>query len=579
MKTFTGISASPGIAIGKAFLYLEEDFPEIPRYSIKKNQIETEWARLLKANGEAAEEIRALQERASREMSKEQADIFAAHLLMLEDVDFQDQIKERLKADLQNIEWVVWDISHELALKLMAAPDPLFRERAVDISDVSRRIIDKLLAITRFSLADLNQDVILVVHDLLPSNVLNMNKARVKGLVMDMGSRTSHTAILARAFNIPAVLGLSDITREIKDGDKLVVNGTTGDVIVNPDRSAVVQNEGAISKFRKMSDDLLALRDLPAETLDGRRVALKANIEVPEEADQAVRYGAEGIGLYRSEFLFLTPGKTAEEEEQYQAYSHVLKTLGDLPVTIRTMDVGGDKLLPSLQATDEKNPLLGWRAIRFSLANPELFKTQLRALLRASMDGNVRIMFPMISGIEELERALALLEEARVECRKRGHAFAKDIKVGTMIEVPSAVMTADILAERSDFFSIGTNDLVQYTLAADRGNERVNYLGQPNHPAVLRFLKMTIDAAHQKGIRAAMCGELAGDPSVTPLLLGLGLDEFSMAASSIPQVKRIIRGVSMESCRALAEEVLRSTSYQHINSLMESWMAGAFPPA
>ncbi|MDR0623570.1 MAG: phosphoenolpyruvate--protein phosphotransferase, partial [Treponema sp.] len=345
MKIFTGIPVSSGIVIGKAFLYLEEDYPEIPRYSIRKNQVDSEWARLSKAMVEAKEEVQALHSRAAREMSREQADIFAAHLLMLEDVDFQDQIKERLKANLQNIEWIVWDISHELALKLMASPDPLFRERAVDISDVSRRIIDKLLSLNRFSLADLDRDVILVVHDLLPSNVLNMNKDRVKALVMDMGSRTSHTAILARAFNIPAVLGLSDITREIKDGDKLVVNGTTGEVIVSPDRPALVQNENAISVFRKMNDDLQALRDLPAETSDGRRVILKANIEVPEEAEQAVRCGADGIGLYRSEFLFLTPGKTSEEEEQYLAYRHVLKTLGDLPVTIRTVDVGGDKLL------------------------------------------------------------------------------------------------------------------------------------------------------------------------------------------------------------------------------------------
>jgi phosphotransferase system enzyme I (PtsI) len=576
MKKYTGIPASSGIAIGKAFLYLEEDSPEIPRYAIKKNQVDSEWARLQKAVAEASEEVKALHERAVREMGKEQADIFEAHLLMLEDVDFQDQIKERLKTDLQNIEWIVWDISHELTLKLTSSPDPIFRERASDIFDVSRRTLDKLLSISRFSLADLGQDVILVVHDLLPSNVLNMNKARVKGLVMDMGSRTSHTAILARAFNIPAVLGLSDITWEIKNGDKLVVNGSTGEVIVNPDRPALVHHESALSEFRKKNDDLLALRDLPAETLDGRRVSLKANIEVPEEVDQAVRYGAEGIGLYRSEFLFLTPGKTAEEEEQYGAYRHVLKTLGDLPVTIRTMDVGGDKILPDLR-TDEKNPLLGWRAIRFSLAHPELFKIQLRAILRASVDGNVRIMFPMISGIEELEDALAMLEEARSECRNRGYGFAGHIEVGTMIEVPSAAMTADILAERSDFFSLGTNDLIQYTLAADRGNERVGYLSQPNHPAVLRFLKMTIDAAHRRGIPAALCGELAGDPSVTPLLLGLGLDEFSMTASSIPQVKRIIRGVSMEHCRALAEAALGSVSYHQVNSLAADWLAEHFP--
>jgi phosphotransferase system enzyme I (PtsI) len=411
----------------------------------------------------------------------------------------------------------------------------------------------------------------------MPSDVLVMNKARVKGLVMDMGSRTSHTAILARAFGIPAVLGLSAITKEINDGDKLVVNGSAGQVVVDADKHLLSRLESDITQFQKKSDELSLLRELPPVTLDGHRVTLKANIEIPEEADRVLDFGAEGIGLYRSEFLFLNPEKSAGEEEQYRSYSHVLKTLGTLPVTIRTVDVGGDKLLPELQAMDEKNPLLGWRAIRFSLSHPELFKTQLRAILRSSVDGNVRIMFPMISGIEELEKALALLEEAKTECRKRGYAFTKNIEVGSMIEIPSAAMTADILAERSDFFSIGTNDLIQYSLAVDRGNERVNYLAQPCHPAVLRFIKMTIDAAHQKGIKAAMCGELAGDTLVTPLLLGLGLDEFSMTASSIPQVKKIIRGVSIEKCRALAESALHSTSYQHVVSMVEAWMRETFP--
>ncbi|MDR2159078.1 MAG: phosphoenolpyruvate--protein phosphotransferase [Treponema sp.] len=573
MKTFTGIPASSGIAIGRAFLYHGDELPEIPRYSIRRNQVEGEWERFLAANGGAVEETRALYERASREMSREQAAIFKAHLLMLEDTDFQDQIKDRLKTSLQNIEWVIQEISRELARKLMALPDPVFRERAVDIADVSRRIINQLLSVTRFSLADLKEDVILVLHDLLPSDVLTMNKARVKALVMDMGSRTSHTAILARAFNIPAVLGLSVISREIKDGDRLVVDGEAGHVIVNPDRTVLLQHEGLIRCFLKSRDELLALRDLPAETTDGYRVVLKANIEIPEEAEQVLRYGAEGIGLYRSEFLFLTPGQSDTEDAQYQAYRHVLRAMGDRPVTIRTMDLGGDKALPNLQYPDEKNPLLGWRAIRFSLANPGFFKTQLRAILRASVDGNVRIMFPMISGIEELERALMLLEEARAECRQGGRDFSKDIQVGTMIEVPSAAMTADILAGRSDFFSIGTNDLVQYSLAVDRGNEKVGYLAQPSHPAVLRLLKMTIDAAHRKGIKAAMCGELAGDPSATALLLGLGLDEFSMAAAAIPLVKRIIRSADREDFRELAEKALASSSYRHVTTLAEGWMA------
>jgi phosphotransferase system enzyme I (PtsI) len=572
MKKFSGVPVSSGIAIGKAFLYLE-DFSEIPRYVIQKKQVESEWQRFITAHAEAGEEIHALHERASREMTQEQADIFQAHLLMLEDPDFQDQIRERLKTSFLNIEWIVWEISLELTQKLTASANPLFRERAVDIADVSRRLIRKLLSIQKFSLADLTEDVILVVHDLLPSEVLTMNKSRVKGLLMDMGSQTSHTAILARAFEIPAVLGLSLITREVNDGDNLVLNGGTGQVIISPGKTILGQYERAINQYHKSQDEFLAMGKLPAETKDGHKVCLKANIEIPEEAEQLSRYGAEGIGLYRSEFLFLAPGSVAEEDEQYSRYSQVLTAMGDLPVTIRTMDVGGDKLLPEFQMSDEKNPLLGWRAIRFSLARPELFKTQLRAILRSSANGNARIMFPMISGIEELEQARALLEEAKAECRKRKQFYREDLEVGTMIETPSAAMTADILAERSDFFSIGTNDLIQYALAVDRGNERVNYLAKPFHPAVLRFIKKTIDAAHERGIKAAMCGELAGDPSAAALLLGMGLDEFSMTASSIPRVKRIIRGATLKGCRLLAEEALKCTSYQHITALTEAWMA------
>jgi phosphotransferase system enzyme I (PtsI) len=573
MRKIIGIPVSSGISIGKAFLYMEEETREIPRYTIGKIQLESEWQRLIKAIEEARGELRTLLDDASWKITKEQNDIFEAHLMMLEDTDFQDQIKGRLESSLENIEWIVWDISREITQKLMASPDAYLRERAADISDVSRRLMNKLMAINKVSLADISEDVILVAHDLLPSDILVMNKERVKGLLMDMGSRTSHTAILARAFEIPAVLGLSSATREINKDDILVVNGDSGEVIINPSKKANQQSEVAMQRYHKSFDELLGLRDLPAETRDGCRVSLKANIEIPDEVDQVLRYGAEGIGLYRSEFLFLSPGRTEDEENQYEAYSHVIKAMGALPVTIRTVDVGGDKLLPNFQAADEKNPLLGWRAIRFCLSLPELFKTQLRAILRASVHGTVRIMFPMISGIEELEQALALLEEAKAECRARGQAYAEDIEVGSMIEIPSAAMTADILAKKSDFFSIGTNDLLQYTLAVDRGNEKVNYLAQPFHPAVLRFLKRTIDAAHEGGIKAAICGELAGDPSATALLLGLGLDEFSMTASSIPLVKRIIRGVDLSGCKSLAEQALTCTGYPAVCSLIESWMA------
>ncbi|MDR1212473.1 MAG: phosphoenolpyruvate--protein phosphotransferase [Spirochaetaceae bacterium] len=576
MEYLSGISASSGIAIGKAFLYLDDDAPEIPRYGIQKEQVVKEWERFLSAVGEARAEVAKLLEASSREMGREQTELLEAHLLMLEDEEFQGRIKETLEERLENIEWVIRDIAHELTQKLLSSPDSYLRERAVDIADVARRVIYKLLSFRRFSLADLTGDVILVVHDLSPMDAFVMNKERVKGIVMDMGSRTSHTAILARAFEVPAVLGLSRATRLIDDGGQIIVDGTAGQVVIDPDARTLKRYKNAFSRYRRSAKDLLQYKDYPAETTDGHKVILKANIEFPEEAEQALRYGAEGIGLYRSEFLFLSPGHPAEEEVQYQAYRKVLKSMGDKPVTIRTLDLGGDKLLSSIQDSDEKNPLLGWRAVRFCLSLPELFKTQLRALLRCSVEGNLRIMFPMISGMEELIDVLAFFEEAKEECRKKGQPYNEDMPVGIMIEIPAAAVMADVLAKKADFFSLGTNDLVQYSLAVDRGNEKISYLAQPFHPGVLRLLKTTIDAAHNQGIKAALCGELAGDPYAAPLLLGLGLDEFSMNASALPLVKKIIRDSSMEDCGALAAEALACSSWQRIALLTEEWMAEFF---
>ena len=577
VKELVGISVSSGIAIGKAFLHLEKDFPEISRYMIRESQIEAELERLRAAFVKAAEEVKGLHEHAVREMGKDSAEIFTSHLMMLEDDDFKDQITGRIKETWENTEWVVYDTARILAQKMMSSPDPVFRERAVDINDVSRRVLNQLLSIKRVSLADLDKDVILVTHDLLPSEVITMNRNHVKGILSDMGGATSHTAILARAFNIPAVLGLSSATREICDDDTLVLNAATGQVFVNPGERELEKWRGILAKHNKKLDELSRIRDLAAETKDGHRVMLKANIGIPEEADALHQFGAEGIGLYRTEFLFLNPDKSADEEEQLRSYNQVLTAMGKLPVTIRTVDIGGDKIMPEYIGHTERNPLLGWRAIRFSLSNPDFFKTQLRAILRSSVNGNVKIMFPLISGLEELDEAISLLEEAKAECRKKKQPFADNIEVGTMIEVPSAAMTADILAKRSSFFSIGTNDLVQYTLAVDRGNEKVSYLAQPCHPAILRFIKAVIDAAHDHGIKAAMCGEMAGNPGMAVLLLGLGLDEFSMAASSIPQVKKIIRGVSHAACRQLAAELLNGVSFMANDAILKAWMAENFP--
>ncbi|MDR1305945.1 MAG: phosphoenolpyruvate--protein phosphotransferase [Treponema sp.] len=573
MKVLSGVSLVPGIVIGKAFLYLDDD-REIPHYAIGPDQVRGELERFVAAAREAAEDLRALEKNGGGEKG-EQGAIFRAHLMMVEDPDFHYQIKARLESKYENIEWIVFEVTRELSQKLMQSSSEYLRERASDVADVSRRLVRGLQGINPFSLIELEEDVILAARSLLPSDVLTMNKARVKALVMDSGSRTSHTAILLRSFGIPSVLGLSNAVREISGGGVIIVDGGAGQVVLDPGAEVLKDYEERLARSSSVRKAAV-LKDRSAETTDGRRVILKANIGIPEEAEELARYGAEGIGLYRSEFLFLQTGQ-GTEEQQLEAYSRVVRAMKGKPVTIRTIDLGGDKTLPVMQPADEENPLLGWRAIRFSLSLPDLFKTQLRAILRSSVEGPVKIMFPMISGIEELESALSLLEEAKAECRKKNQPFAEDMEAGTMIEIPSAVMTADILAERSAFFSIGTNDLIQYTLAVDRGNEKVSYLAQPAHPAVLRFIKLAIDAAHARGISAAMCGELAGDPAAAPLLTGLELDEFSMTAASIPQVKRIIRGMDFESCRSLAEEALAATTCKQVQALVSRRLSEHFP--
>ena len=577
MKKLTGNSVSTGIAIGSAFLHMQRDLPDIPRSKVSESRIESEFMRYINAAKEAADEIRNLIEKAKHEKNKEQEDILFAHLMMLEDDDFHDQIRASLTETSENIEWVFFDVSRDLMQKMHSSADQLLRERAADIKDISVRIMNKLLPDSEPALAALDHDVIVVADDILPSEMLTMNRTHVKGIAMDTGGATSHTAILARSFNIPAVMGLSIATNEIHSGDTLVLDALAGEVHINPGAKELERWELIKTGHIKKTSELLKNRDLPAETKDGHRVLLKANIELPEEAGEVSQYGAEGIGLYRSEFLFLNPHEDDGEENQYQSYSRVIKAMNGLPVTIRTIDLGGDKILPDSSGASEKNPLLGWRAIRFSLARPDFFKAQLRAILRAGVHGNVKIMFPMISGIEELGEALNLLEEAKSECRNNKQPIADDIETGIMIEVPSAAMTAGILAEKAGFFSIGTNDLVQYTLAVDRGNEKVSYLAQPLHPAVLRLIKNTIDAAHGKGIRTAMCGEMAGDPNMTALLLGLGLDEFSMTASAIPQVKQIIMETNISLCRELAAEILKGTSSSANKDTLMAWMAAHFP--
>lgn len=574
MKTLQGIPASPGIAIGQAFVFLDEEEPVIPRYPVTERELDGEWDRFIVAVGKAKDDVTVLRDRASREMGAEHGAIFDAHLMMLDDPEVHDAIELSLRESLLNIEWIVHLYEQSIVNQLESLDNPTMQERTADVLDIMRRILNHLMFRERISLADLSTDVVLVAHNLLPSDMIAMRREHILAIAMDAGGKTSHTAILARAFEIPAVVGLGSAARSIKAGTKVIVDGNSGDIKVDPDAATLERYERVRAKIAERDMDLASIMTLSATTTDGTEVLIKANIEVPEETDSVLRHGASGIGLFRSEFLFLQPGRAPSEEAQYTAYRKVLEAMGNRPVTIRTLDVGGDKIVPDLALAAEKNPLLGWRAIRYCLSDTELFQNQLRAILRASAFGDARIMFPMISGPAELQLALQALEVAKAECRKRGQPFRQDIPVGIMIEVPSAAMIPDILAKSVDFFSIGTNDLIQYTIAVDRGNEKVAYLHEPFHPAVVRLVKNVIDAGHAAGIPVSMCGEMASDPFAAVVLLGLGLDEFSMSAVSVPNVKRTIRSVSFSDAQAVAAEVLKLSSHQEIETRLAELLAG-----
>jgi phosphotransferase system enzyme I (PtsI) len=574
MKEFRGVPASPGIAIGRAFLYNDDELT-IPEYPIHGHQVSLEMDRYRTAVGRAVSELEQIKVRSGP--SGDPDGFLDTHLLMLQDPEIEAKVDVKISKVLKNVEWVLQDVVDELVAKLATVQDAYLKERTLDIRDVSRRVLSHLLlGGGRVSLADLKEEVIVVTPSLMPSDAVSMNKKLVLGLAMDQGGKTTHTAILARSFEIPAVLGTVRVTREVRLGDWIIVDGNEGLVLVNPEPAVLEAYRAKQVRHREQELRLKSLNSLPAQTLDGRKIGLNANIEIPEEVDSVLAHGGEGIGLYRSEFLFIENGVGVSEDIQYEAYRRVLEGMGGRSVTIRTLDLGGDKLVPDLFPAKESNPLLGWRAIRFCLSTPAIFHTQLRALLRASIHGKLKIMFPMISGVAELEAALEALQAARDELAAEGEDFDPDIPVGTMIEVPSAAMVSDHLAPMVDFFSIGTNDLTQYTLAVDRGNERISDLYEPFHPGVLRLIRLVIENAHAAQIPVAMCGEMASDPRAAVLLLGLGLDEFSMNAVGLPKVKQVIRALSSEEARSIADSVLTLKRSRDIETALEAHTQGRF---
>ena len=560
-----GIPASPGIVSGKAFLYGREQYT-IARRPVKEEQIPNELKRFKEALAQTKNEILDIKKRISEEMSAKHAQIFSAHLLVIDDSMLIDEVISKLKKDKLSIEYIFQDVLRRYIKVFSEMDDEYLKERISDINDVGRRILRNLIGAKEDILSNLKEKVIVIAYDLSPSDTATMHKKNVKGFATDIGGRTSHTAIMAKSLEIPAVVGLEVLTKKVESGDQIIIDGTHGIVVVNPAPRTMKKYEQDREKFASFAKHLLELKDLPCVTLDKKKIGLAANIEVPEDVPSVMAHGAEGIGLYRTEYFYMNRKDLPTEEEQFRAYSSVAKSMKPSPVTIRTMDLGGDKFLSQLDVPQQMNPFLGWRAIRFCLARPDIFNAQLRAILRASAHGKLRIMYPMISGIEELRQANAFLEDSKKELKKEGLAFDENIEVGAMIEVPSAALTSDILAKETDFFSIGTNDLIQYSLAVDRVNEKIAYLYEPTHPAILRLIKNVIENGHKAGIWVGMCGEMAGDIIMTIILLGLGLDEFSTSPIATPEVKRVIRAVTIKQAKEVAEGALALSTGKEVET-------------
>ena len=553
---FHGAGVSPGIAQG-AIHVVRDDLDDVARYRIEPAQIANEIGRFEAALIQTRTQILEMQQKIAESIGAKDAGIFDAHLLVVEDRTLIDEVLRKLEADLCNVEWVFQEVANNYAETLSKIDDPYLRERALDIEDVTRRVIRNLQGKAPKAFLALTEPHILVAHNLTPSDAATMNRERVLGIATDLGSRTSHTAIMARSLNIPTIVGLHNATEKLETGQHVLLDGTDGLLVVDPTPETLARYGELESKRVQITQKLAELRETKSTTRDGRHIVLSANIELPGDVDAVAANGAEGIGLYRTEFLYLNRTTLPTEDEQYETYRKVAERVSPDPLIIRTFDLGGDKLAPgAADVGDELNPFLGWRAIRFCLENIDIFKTQLRAILRASAVGNVKIMFPMISGVGELRRALSILAECKEELRRTGSTFSDTTEVGAMIEIPSAALSADILAREVDFFSIGTNDLIQYAIAVDRVNERIAHLYEPTHPAVLRLLKMIADAARANDIWVGVCGEMAGDIALIPLLLGLGMDELSAGATLVPRVKRAVQSLTIPECRQLVDEAL-----------------------
>jgi phosphotransferase system enzyme I (PtsI) len=564
---YRGTPASPGVVIGKVFL-LDRESIEVAEEIMPENEVAREILRFKEALNDTKEQILKIKEKVSKRLDPDHARIFDAQVMIAEDELINKAVIEKIKQSRSNAEFVYRKVIEQFVKTISSAKDEYLREKITDINAVANRLIYNLLGIKHLTLESIDSPVILVARSLSPGDVVHMKKESILGFATDMGGGTSHVALLAKSMGIPAVVGLKDFFAQIEEKQNIILDGTKGEVLICPDEDTLKEYEKRRTYLLEKTAELSELKSLPAQTRDGRRIELSANIELPADTDFALKYGAEGIGLFRTEYLYIALSGFPTEEEQYRAYSEVAEKVYPRSVILRTFDLGGDKFDRRAGNTYETNPFLGWRAIRACLDLPDTFKVQLRAMLKASVRKNIKIMFPMVSGVEELQRARAVLNEVKEELRRKKVSFDQDIQAGIMVEIPSAALSADSLARECDFFSIGTNDLIQYTLAVDRGNEKIAHLYQGFHPAVLKLIKETVDAARRNEIWVGLCGEMAGDPLATTLLVGMGVDELSTSAIAIPEIKKIIRSVIFEDAQRHAEETLRLSTIEDVKRFL-----------
>lgn len=564
-QSLTGIAASKGIAMAPAFI-LEQPDMDIQKKPV--SDVEEEAARYKKAVATAKEELTVIKDKTLKEMGEDKAEIFSAHLLVLEDPELLDAVEAKIKEGI-NAEFAMKEVSDMYVSMFESMDNEYMKERAADIKDVSKRVLLHLLGLENTNLAEISEETVVIAEDLTPSDTAQLNLAYIKGFATDIGGRTSHSAIMARSMEVAAVVGTKEATASIKTGDFVIIDGLEGTILVNPDEKTISEYKEKKEAFARQKEEWAKLVNETSVTKDDHHVELAANIGTPQDMEGVLANGAEGIGLYRTEFLYMGRDELPTQEEQFDAYKTVLEKMDGKRVVIRTLDIGGDKELPYLDLPKEMNPFLGFRAIRLCLEKTDMFKTQLRALLRASAYGQLSIMFPMVAAIEEVRQAKALLQEVKEELTASGIEVSDSIEVGIMVEIPSTAAAAEVFAKEVDFFSIGTNDLIQYTMAADRMSEKVAHLYQPYHPAILRLVKNVIDAAHKEGKWAGMCGEMAGEPTAVPLLLGLGLDEFSMSATSVLPARSQIRQLSKKEAESLVEEAMTLSTSDEIAELVQ----------